>query len=100
MADNKRVSFPNPQRPENYENLYADTPDFGACPDCPDCGTTMGFSYSKMEFKCPDCGRVADVGEAMLFQDDEPDGDEIPFVCRTCGGPWPDCRTSCKMFDD
>ena len=100
MENHERIPFP--KRPENYEELYADTPDWGKCPDCPDCGATMGYSYVKNEFKCPDCGRVADFDEARQLQleaDDEED-DGIPFVCRTCGGPWPECRTSCKMFDD
>ena len=37
-------------------------------------------------------------------EDDEVDDDyiedDIPFVCKTCGGPYPSCETSCKMFDD
>ena len=28
-----------------------------------------------------------------------PDGD-IPDVCFACGGPYPDCTTSCKMISD
>lgn len=27
---------------------------------------------------------------------DEPD---IPETCDTCGGPYPDCKASCKMYD-
>ena len=23
-----------------------------------------------------------------------------PNVCKKCGGPWPDCETSCSLFDD
>jgi len=26
--------------------------------------------------------------------------DDIPEGCAACGGPWPDCETSCKLFDD
>lgn len=25
--------------------------------------------------------------------------DELPESCETCGGPYPDCKSSCKMFD-
>ncbi len=28
------------------------------------------------------------------------DWDEEPEVCKACGGPWPDCMDSCKLFDD
>ncbi len=93
-----------PQRPANYEDRYEDTPDFGGVPDCPECGATMGYSYMKSEYKCPECGFKGGWGEIKALggfdNEDEPDEEEMPFVCRTCGGPWPDCRTSCKMFDD
>lgn len=26
--------------------------------------------------------------------------DNIPDGCEACGGPWPDCKDSCKLFDD
>lgn len=26
--------------------------------------------------------------------------DDIPEGCEACGGPWPDCTTSCKLIDD
>lgn len=103
MEKDERQYKPFPQRPAHYEDAYADTPDWwGKCPDCPECGATMGYSYSKNEFKCPECGRLMDIDEAIAIRDEERDAeaDEIPFVCRTCGGPYPDCRTSCKMFDD
>lgn len=94
-----REAFPQP--PAFHEDAYTDTPDFCGLPDCPECGATMGFSYRKTEFKCPDCGFTGDYGEIMARGGfEEPDEDETPFACRACGGPWPDCRTSCKMFDD
>ena len=34
-----------------------------------------------------------------IYSSDEDDS-EIQFVCTTCGGPWPSCETSCKLFDD
>lgn len=27
-------------------------------------------------------------------------GDIPPAGCRACGGPYPYCKTSCKLFDD
>ena len=26
--------------------------------------------------------------------------DSKPDICESCGGPYPDCMTSCKIFDD
>ena len=26
--------------------------------------------------------------------------DDIPEGCAACGGPYPQCTTSCKLFDD
>lgn len=33
---------------------------------------------------------------------DPPDDfyDDMPEGCKACGGPYPDCTSSCKMFDD
>lgn len=100
MADNERVPFPERKPREEREDLYQDTPDFGIYPDCPECGCEMGFSFWKTEWKCPNCGHISDLDEAMELCEDEDGDDEKPFVCRTCGGPWPECQTACKMFDD
>lgn len=26
--------------------------------------------------------------------------DKIPFACKACGGPYPECRTSCNLYDE
>ena len=39
------------------------------------------------EWFCPNCGVTKSL-------------DDPPFVCTTCGGPWPDCMDSCKLFDN
>lgn len=56
---------------------------------------------------CNKCGAVMDrkedpeVGldergdEYLIFRDDMP-----PAGCKACGGPYPYCKASCKMFDD
>jgi hypothetical protein len=81
------------------EEDYKDIPDYsGYCPDCPKCGATMGFCYYKAEFKCFEC-------EYVMEEDDwdyiiEEDDSEPPFGCAACGGPYPQCKTSCKLFDD
>lgn len=87
-----------PQPPENHEDSYSDIPDYsGHCPNCPECGWTMGYSYLKSEFKCPHCGFIMDEGDWDYQAEDEGD---MPWVCKTCGGPWPQCQTSCKLFDN
>lgn len=78
------------------EKDYNDIPDYsGFCPDCPMCGSTMGYSYAKEEFKCPNCGYTMD--ELDWARDDS---DDILFGCQACGGPYPDCRESCSMYSD
>ena len=101
FTDNEEEAYSKvfPQRPEGHEETYSDIPDWaGGCPDCPHCGVTMGYSYLKSEFKCPECGYTMDEGE--WDGNGEPDEDEKPYACVTCGGPWPDCRSACKLFDN
>ncbi len=75
---------------------YNDIPDYsGYCPDCPQCGETMKYSYSNSEFKCYNCGYIMDEDDWEYDEDEE-----MPWVCSNCGGPWPSCTTSCKMFDE
>lgn len=79
---------------------YNDIPDYsGFCPSCPRCGETMGYSYVKSEFKCPECGYILDEQD-WDYENEEGFEVEIPFGCLSCGGPFPYCKTSCKMFDD
>lgn len=77
-------------------NEYSDTPDSFGMPDCPECGATMRYSYGREEFLCPECGYICDQNEIDL----EDDGDSMPAGCAACGGPWPDCQSSCKMYDE
>lgn len=80
---------------------YDQIPDYsGCCPDCPVCGETMGYSYIQSEFKCPSCGHIMDEADwdYESIYEDEPD--KPPYGCAACGGPWPYCKTSCKIYDD
>lgn len=36
--------------------------------------------------------------EEEYEEDYELDG--IPFCCLACGGPYPNCTDSCRLFDD
>ena len=50
---------------------------------------------------CPNCGEEVDEMdyEYEWEDEDEEDWDEIPKGCAACGGPYPDCKSSCKLFD-
>lgn len=79
-----------------HKITYNDIPDFsGYCPDCPECGHEMRYSHVLGEFKCFKCGYTMDEEDWEI--DDEED---IPWCCKTCGGPYPDCMAGCKIFDD
>lgn len=87
--------------PSDFEDSYTSIPDYsGYCPDCPECGTTMGYSYIKSEFKCPNCGYLMDEMDWDYECEDTNDPNNPPFGCAACGGPYPDCKSSCNMFDD
>lgn len=43
-------------------------------------------------YACPSCGWEID---ELVFRNDMP-----PAGCRACGGPYPYCKPSCRMFDD
>ena len=42
---------------------------------------------------CADCAK-------SIYEDDDDDYDSPPPGCRECGGDWPNCTTSCPMYDD
>ena len=63
---------------------------------CPSCGweiDEMDYEYEdgdEMELVLDERGK-----DCLIFKNDMP-----PAGCRACGGPYPYCKTSCKMFDD
>jgi len=76
---------------EEYEELYGDEFE-GHSPMCRECDTVMEYSAKLERFKCPMCDKE-------IEEDDLEDYSDVPFGCQTCGGPYPSCTTSCKMFD-
>lgn len=60
-------------------------------------------------YACPSCGWEVDEMD-YEYEDSEEEwtedvltaynGDVPPAGCRACGGPYPYCKTSCKLFDD
>lgn len=61
---------------------------------------------------CPSCESAVDVMDYEYEQEDDQvekwtsevlgayGGHVPPAGCRACGGPYPYCKTSCKLFDD
>lgn len=63
---------------------------------CPVCGSPMNDNYETF-WDCDNCGEhVAKPGYSF----EEDDNDILPKACAACGGPYPQCTTSCKLFDD
>lgn len=74
---------------------------------CNHCGAIM--DREEENYICPACGWSVDALEYEYEEDDEEwsdsvlnmyDGDVPPAGCRACGGPYPQCKSSCKLFDD
>ena len=62
---------------------------------------------SGRDWLCTECGAdawMSDYGilcfDAVYFDDDDENIDGIPVGCVACGGNYPNCTTSCPMFDD
>ena len=75
--------------------------------ECPYCGGKMkqSINYDDM-LECTECGieiEKEDYGLTSEEIDDKHmidiDGDTPPPYCDICGGPWPQCTTSCKLYD-
>lgn len=54
---------------------------------------------------CKSCGTSVDLEDYEeawdeLFAYGAPKRENKPEYCGICGGPYPDCMTSCKLFDD
>lgn len=77
---------------------------------CKACNTYMdfiaGIEMLGGKWTCPSCG--SSVREKTIYNqlsrensdDTESFEDYEPECCQACGGPWPDCEASCKLFDD
>lgn len=46
------------------------------------------------------CGYVVNHNDYDYEEYFEEDDTEPPFGCQACGGPYPQCKTSCKLFDE
>lgn len=54
--------------------------------------------------KCRVCGgKMEDNGKGVYFCPDCRDidwDDDMPYCCQACGGNYPECMSSCTIFDD
>ena len=76
---------------------------------CPFCGEQMIHEdYTGGGYVCEYCGESITYRQRnmTLEQIDEdrcsttPYRSSVPRGCRACGGPYPDCMTSCRLYDD
>lgn len=81
---------------------------------CNRCGAVMRQTEDPKTgcgvYICPSCGLKVDEEDYEYESDEEVEwteemldmeqGDIPPAGCRACGGPYPYCKTSCKLFDD
>jgi len=83
------------------------------CTNFRDCGTLMEPDFDDESASCHHCGAIykiyyserydewnADPDERLNDDPCEDSDDDLPRACRAYGGPYPDCMTSCKLFDD
>lgn len=68
---------------------------YGEFPECPNCFEQMDLIPGTGLWICPNCGTQMDDDDFDPWEDSE-----IPGCCIACGGPYPDCVSSCKIFDD
>ncbi|NLD50524.1 MAG: hypothetical protein GX660_25565 [Clostridiaceae bacterium] len=81
---------------------------------CPECGTKMQDIGGLLNLECPNCGAEGYeeydelnkrffIKIAKEYSYEEIYSDPVknePECCKACGGPFPQCMTSCKIFDD
>lgn len=73
--------------------------------ECVECGARMEKADGEV-LVCPNCQHsvnIDDYGseeEYDLYYSGVDGLADEPECCKACGGPYPDCMTSCKIFDD
>lgn len=67
---------------------------------CQECGNEL-LNLGKGVRVCSQCGKEYQFDYDGYDEEDySTDILDMPEVCRTCGGEYPDCMDSCKLFDD
>ncbi len=82
---------------------------------CQDCGIYMDFKKGHKndldgKWICLNCNAEVDEQAVYIQLSDENDeydeyyqdeyNNDVPEGCQACGGPYPNCKVSCKLFDD
>ena len=73
---------------------------------CPNCESGVLSQVLDKYWRCPDCFLNAyQIGDELSYDDSDLEqqsrSDGKPECCVSCGcGAYPDCKTSCKIFDD
>lgn len=83
---------------------------------CPECNAELEYDPEQEAVICTCCDRffaepdevdyeielykIEKANEEFLKKWELDEYDEPPEGCVACGGPYPDCITSCKLFDD
>ena len=69
---------------------------------CKECGGELKDIGADL-LVCSTCGfsiDLEDYGEEDDYDDIYDEPTDKPEYCDICGGPWSNCMTSCKLFDD
>lgn len=61
---------------------------------CPECKTIMEYADENI-LSCPNCNCWIEEDEYYSSLEEE-----VPEYCQICGGPHPQCTTSCSLYDD
>lgn len=65
-----------------------------------------GFDAYCGYWTCSNCSNSNKIGKSEILFDNhdifinKEEHEEMPQCYSACGGPYPDCMTSCKLFDD
>lgn len=91
--------------PEGDELLYYLNNGYAICNDC---GAVMDLDEECDVYVCLACGYEVDRMDYEYEKDEEWTSEmlnmyegDIPLDgCRECGGPYPDCEISCRLYDE
>lgn len=75
--------------------------------ECAECGKRReqtNMMWYAGQFYCLDCGGKLGIDPDPYYNqwlfDGAEDDDDMPEGCSACGGDWPNCTTSCPLYDE
>jgi hypothetical protein len=66
---------------------------------CINCESLMDLNDDD-QLVCKTCGHTINHDDYDYEEYFEECDEDVPYGCAACGGPYPQCKTSCKLFDD